>query len=286
MVSMNQPGVFGLREAVVALGDMQSEVPAVQLHPGDLGWNWRFGAEATAAGVRTWAHDGRILAVGMLDGPRLLRLAISPEAQHDEQLAGQMIADITQPVGGVLPQGDVSIEARLGDAFRRSLSSEGWEAGESWTPLRCDFTQPARCGLRVEVVGSDRARLRAAVQRAAFPGSTFTEERWHAMAAGLPYADARCLLAYDDQGFAVAAVTVWSAGPGRPGLLEPMGVHHNHRGRGYGRAICVAAAAALRDMGSSSASVGTPSSNVGAVATYRSAGFQPLPEVHDFHRAC
>lgn len=32
-----------------------------------------------------------------------------------------------------------------------------------------------------------------------------------AIAAGLPYTDARCLLGYDDQGGAVAGVTVWSA---------------------------------------------------------------------------
>lgn len=69
--------------------------------------------------------------------------------------------------------------------------------------------------------------------------------------------------------------------PGRPGLLEPVGVHRDHRGRGYGRALTVAAAAALRELGSSSALVCTPSSNVGAVAAYRSAGFQDLPEVHD-----
>jgi len=101
------------------------------------------------------------------------------------------------------------------------------------------------------------------------------------MAAGLPYADARCLVAYDDQGNAVAAVTVWSAGPGKPGLLEPMGVHREHRGHGHGKAITVAAAAALQELGSSSAIVCTPSLNVGAVATYRSAGFQQLPEIRD-----
>jgi GNAT superfamily N-acetyltransferase len=56
------------------------------------------------------------------------------------------------------------------------------------------------------------------------------------MAAGLPYADARRLVAYDGHGHghAVAAATVWSAGPGKPGLLEPMGVHRERRGHGYG----------------------------------------------------
>jgi ribosomal protein S18 acetylase RimI-like enzyme len=101
------------------------------------------------------------------------------------------------------------------------------------------------------------------------------------MASGLPYADARCVIAYDDQGNAVAAVTVWSAGRGKPGLLEPMGVHREHRGYGYDRAITDAAAAALQELGSSSAIVCTRSSNVGAVATYKSAGFQQLPEIRD-----
>jgi ribosomal protein S18 acetylase RimI-like enzyme len=135
--------------------------------------------------------------------------------------------------------------------------------------------------VRIEVIGPEQAHVRTAVQRASFGGSTFTDERWHAMAAGLPYADARCLVAYDDQGNAVAAVTVWSAGPGTPGLLEPMGVPREHRGHGYGKAITVAAAAALQELGSSSAIVCTPSSNAGAVATYKSAGFQQLPEIRD-----
>src|SRR2546429_6604482 len=104
------------------------------------------------------------------------------------------------------------------------------------------------------------------------------------MAAGSPYADGGCLLGYDDRNPPVAVATVWSAGPGRPGLLEPMGVHREHRGRGYGTAISVAAAVALRELGSSSAIVCTESSNVGAVATYKSAGFQQLPEVRDLHR--
>jgi len=104
------------------------------------------------------------------------------------------------------------------------------------------------------------------------------------MAAGTPYAEAQCLLAYAEHGSAVAAVTVWSAGPGRPGLLEPLGVHREHRGHGYGTAISVAAAAALQQLGSSSAIVCTPSSNVGGVAAYASAGFKPRQEVRDLGR--
>jgi ribosomal protein S18 acetylase RimI-like enzyme len=179
----------------------------------------------------------------------------------------------------------VYVEAPPGASVRDLLSADGWELDESWTPLQRDLTVPVEDpGVRIEAVGPEQAHERTAVQRAAFPRSTFTDERWHAMAAGPAYRDARCLVAYDDQGVPVAAVTVWSAGPGRPGLLEPMGVHRDHRNHGYGRAVTVAGAAALQELGSSSAIVCTPTSNVAGVATYKAAGFRPLAERRDLRR--
>jgi ribosomal protein S18 acetylase RimI-like enzyme len=284
-IVLGKPGVDGLREAVGVLQEWQYDGASMQLHPGDLGWFWRFGAEATAAAVRTWSRDGQVLAVGLLDGPQLFRLTIAPDAQRDEEVAQQLVADLTQPERGVLAAGKALVEAPMGALVQDLLFEDGWDTDEPRTPLRRDLTEPVpEPGVRVEVIGPEQAHVRAAVQRASFDGSTFTEERWHAMAAGLPYADARCLVAYDDQGTAVAAVTVWSAGPGTPGLLEPMGVHREHRGHGYGKAITVAAAAALQELGSSSAVVCTPGSNIGAVATYQSAGFQQLPEMRDRRR--
>ncbi|WP_407079868.1 GNAT family N-acetyltransferase [Arthrobacter jinronghuae] len=35
-------------------------------------------------------------------------------------------------------------------------------------------------------------------------------------------------------GHVVAVAAVWSAGGGRPGLIEPLAVHQEHRSRGYG----------------------------------------------------
>ncbi|MEU6114277.1 GNAT family N-acetyltransferase [Streptomyces sp. NPDC047117] len=284
-IAWGKPGVDGLNEAVSALRDWQYDTAPMQLHPGDLGWFWRSGAEATAAAVRTWSRDGQILAVGLLDGPGLLRLTIAPGAQREEELTHRLVEDVTEPERGVLPRGRASIEAPMGALVRDLLFEEGWSAGEPWTSLRRDLSEPVKDpGVRIEVVGPELAHVFTAVHRSAFDGSKFTEERWHAMAAGLPYADARCLVAYDDQGNAVATVAVWSAGPGRPGLLEPMGVHREHRRHGYGEAITVAAAAALQELGSSSAIVCTPSSNIGAIATYKAAGFQQHPEVRDLYR--
>jgi ribosomal protein S18 acetylase RimI-like enzyme len=284
-IVMSTPAVHGLSKAVGALREWQYDGAPFQLHPGDLGWFWRFGAEATAAAVRTWSRDGQIVAVGLLDGPELLRLTMAPRARLDDELAQQLVTDITEPGRGVLPPGKVSVEAPMDALIQGLLLDAGWNTDELRSPLRHDLVEPVNAaGMRIDVIGPDQAHVRAALQRASFEKSTFTDERWHAMAAGLPYADARCLVGYDDQGNAVAAVTVWSAGQGKPGLVEPMGVHREHRGHGYGTAITVAAASALQDLGSSSAVVYTASSNVGAVATYKSAGFEQLPEIRDLCR--
>jgi GNAT superfamily N-acetyltransferase len=285
-IELRTPRTDELDDAVAALRAWQSDDVPMQLHPGDLGWFWQLGVERTAASVRTWSRDGRILAVGFLDGPDVLRVTTAPDLLHDEALARRMAADLDDPERGVLPAGKVNAEVPEGAALHDHLAETGWDTDEAWTPLRRDLSAPVEdAGLRIEVAGPEQAELRASLQRSAFEGSTFSVERWQAMAAGPAYADARCLIGFDGNGDAVALVTVWSAGPGRPGLIEPMGVHADHRGRGHGKAICVAAAAALRELGSSSAMVCTPSSLTSAVATYRAAGFVPLPERFDRARA-
>ena len=238
-----------------------------------------------AAAVRIWRRDGQILAVGLLDEAWLIRMGVAPSVDGDEAFAAHLLADLSDPARGVLLSGNARVEARSGTAFRELLTGSGWLADEPWTPLCRDLTDEVEDdGLRVEVVGAHHVPERVAVQRAAFPNSSFTAERWHTMAVSSPYRRARCLVGYDVNDAAVAAVTVWSAGQGRPGLLEPLGVHRDHRGHGYGTAISLAAAAALRELGASSATVCTPSSNVGAVTTYASAGFRRLPDVTDFRR--
>jgi GNAT superfamily N-acetyltransferase len=282
---LSTPDVDELTEVMDVLAGWQHDGATVPLHPGDLGWNYRFGAAATAAAVRTWSRDGAILAVGMMDSPELVRLAVSPAAAPDLELAREMVADLTRPERGLLPAGEAFVEARFEGPLRALLGEAGWLRDAPWTPLGRDLAEPVSAsGLRIAVVGPALAEVRAAVQRAAFEGSAFSAERWRAMAAGPRYGEARCLVGYDDANAAVAVATVWSAGPGRPGLLEPVGVHRDHRGHGHGRAITLAAAAALAELGASSAIVCTPSSNLAAVATYASAGFRAWPEVCDLRR--
>jgi ribosomal protein S18 acetylase RimI-like enzyme len=284
-IELSTPGVGDLDAVVRALREWQRDSVPFQLHPGDIGWFWREGEQKTAASLRTWTSDGRIIAVGLLDGADLLRLTVAPDLYRDEGFGRQLAADISTPSRGVLPSGAAFVEAPTGLALRGALAASGWDIDESWTPLGRNLREPVEDpNIRFEVIGPDRAHVRVALQRAAFEKSRMTVEVWHAMAAGTPYQDARCLVGYAENGDPVAAITVWSAGRGKPGLIEPMGVDPDHRGRGYGTAITIAGAQVLRQLDSSSAVVCTTSSNVAAIATYRAAGFEPLPERRDLSR--
>ncbi|MCT9089750.1 GNAT family N-acetyltransferase [Streptomyces sp. ASQP_92] len=280
-IVLSTPTADGVREAVAALREWQDDEAPMQLHPGDIGWNHRFGMAETAAAVRMWSRGGRVLAVGMLDAPTVVRMTVAPDAFQDEDLARRLVEDFSLPERGVLPEGAVSIEAPQGLLLHDLLTTEGWGVDEPWTPLFRDLAEAVEDpGVRITTLGPEQAQDFADVLRSAFNTTRPTSQYLHELAAGPFFADARCLGAYDDQG-PVAVVTVWSAGPGKPGLVEPMGVHAEHRGRGHGRAITVAGAAALRELGASSVRVCTPSSNVGGVATYKAAGFTARPEIAD-----
>jgi len=295
---MSTPDVQDLDYLGGVLSGWQHDAGPMHLHPGDLGWHSLRGAAKTAASLRAWSREGEMLALGLLDGPDLLRIAIDPDLGGDEELSRQLRADVQTPQRGVLDAGHAIVEARGAERFSRLLLQAGWQSGEPWTPLRRDLSDPVevgrveRAGVRIETIGPERVESWVAVHWSAFKGTPFGEEarrdfltRWQTMAEGPFYHRARSLAAFDGDDNAVAVITVWSAGPGRPGLIEPLGVHRDHRGRGYGVAISVAGAAALREKGSSSAIVCTQSINVRAVSTYLAAGFTAQEQVADLQRS-
>lgn len=294
-VVMATPGPAEIGRVATVLAGWQHDGGPLHLHPGDLGWYSRRGAEATSAATRTWSRDGTVLALGLLDGPQLLRTAFAPHARDDDELARQVLTDLDDPGRGVLDAGSATVECRGARRLTLLLTEHGWQPDEPWTPLHRDLTDPVEdpgtTGLRVGTVTADEADAWVAVHWSAFRGTPFPPEDrrrlvdgWRTMAAGPLYGGARSLAARDADGTLVAVATVWSAGPGRPGLLEPLGVHRDHRGRGHGTALTRAAAAALREDGASSAVVCAESANAGAVATYVAAGFAAAPQVTDLRR--
>lgn len=283
--TLTTPGPESLADLLATLGGWHREGGPFHLHPGDLGWHHLHGAETTASHLRVWRREGRTVALGLLDGPALVRTAVDPALAADGQLARDMAESLADPARGVLTAGPAGVEAHSALRLRTELEERGWGEGERWVPLRRDLADPVPdVGLAVEEVTQDTVAEYTAVHRSAFSSTGVTDERFHVMAAGPAHREAASLLGRDRDGAAVAVITVWSAGAGRPGLIEPMGVHAEHRGRGHGRSICLAGAARLRRMGASSALVCTPRTQAGAVETYVASGFTAGPEVPDLVR--
>ena len=283
--TLRTPTADELEDVLAALRRWQRE-DLLQLHPGDLGWHHLRGADLTAQNLRLWSRGSRPAALGMLDGHDLLRLAIAPQFAEDEPLARRLAEDLLDPERGILPSGQAFLEARSAFGLRTVLQEHGWSEGEAWVPLRRDLAEPVTVPetLTIEPVRQSTAGEYAEVHRSAFDSRSLTVERVLTMLDGPAHRDAASLLGRDETGNAVAVISVWSAGPGRPGLIEPLGVHRDHRGWGHGRAMCLAGTAQLRVMGASSATVCTPRALTGAVATYVSAGYRELGDVPDLQR--
>jgi hypothetical protein len=268
------------------------------LHPGDLGWHSLVGAEQTAADLRIWTRDGRVVAIGMLDEPDLLRMAVDPAASDDQSIAARIREDLMDASRAVFPPGEAVVEARGADALQDALRAGGWVDDEPWTPLQLPLSEPLdasrldRANVRVESVGLDSAEAWIEVHWSSFQGTPLDDQtrarftqRWTTMATG-PFAHlAQHLIAFDADHVPVAVTTVWAAGSGRPGLIEPMGVHREQQGNGYAVAITLAGARALQQSGASSAVVVAEGSNPGARATYEASGFVARAPVTDLRLA-
>lgn len=279
------------------LGSWQQDPWPGCLHPGDLGWHSLVGQARTAADLRVWSRDGVAVAIGMFDGEDAFRLAVSPGATDDHEVARGIRDDLGAPNGRVRLAADVLLEARGARALRTELARD-WLEDEHWIPLTMSLAEPIDtspvelAGLRIDEVGVESAGAWIEVHWQAFKSIPLDDatrsrfvDRWIAMATG-PFAHlATQLLAYDQHDVPVAVSTVWTAGAGRPGLIEPMGVHPAHRGKGYGSAITVAGAAALQRADASVAAVVAEGSNSGALATYSGAGFEQHPSVADLRRS-
>lgn len=283
-VTLTRPLVEDLPRVVAALASFQTEDEgAAQLHPGEIGWNQKDGAEALQKAMRVWERDGEPIVIGMGDGA-VVRLAVSPTVANDEAVATSIADDLAD-------EGVGSAEVRYGPELRRTLHARGWTDGEAWACFTSDLSYrvPDR-GLRLAVIdgavaeplGELIARDVVCVHRASWERSAFTTEQFQTMATGPAFGTARFLVLYAGN-VPVATACVWSAGPGRPGLIEPLGVDREQRGHGYGRAIVNACATALRDMGASSMRVASPVTQWPAVPLY-AATMRRLPDVRDFLR--
>lgn len=93
-VDLTTPHPHALDAILSDLASWQHDGLPVQLHPGDLGWQWRFGPAALAKALRVWTANETVVAIGLLDQASLIRMGIAPSADHDEKLAQALVREL------------------------------------------------------------------------------------------------------------------------------------------------------------------------------------------------
>lgn len=288
---METPTIAELGSLYRTLSSWQHSSWAGQLHSGDLGWHSTVGPQRMAADLRVWARRRVPVAIGLIDGGEVLRMGFAPDVLDDYALACGIADDLMNCSCGIFAGDTVIVEARGAHALMRILQQRGWCDDAPWMPLvaspnRSNATNDT--GVYVQQAELDDASEWAAVHWSAFKEAPCDTASFDLLCSrikhifdGLFAEHCKLLIARDDGGTAVAVACVWFAGDGRPGLIEPMGVHADYRGRGHGKAITLAAVEHLTSWGSSSAVVVAEVKNPGALAAYESAGFASLGEVCD-----
>ena len=292
------PGIEDLPRLLEVLSSWQIDPWVGHLHPGDIGWHSMVGTDRLMSDLRLWGSTGADpLAIAMVDG-EVIRFAMDPGAVDDPSLAAVIARDLTHPETGIAREQGAVIEARGARALRSHLLEDGWGEDDPWTPLSLDLaaaqlppTDGEAAPLRVHPAQPEDARAWTAVHWSAFRGVDLDEEthqvfteRWATMCTGPLAAFGHHLMGHDRRGAPAAVLSVWSAGAGRPALIEPLGVHRGHQGSGHGLAITTAAARHLHLQGASSAVVVAENSNEAAMRTYRAAGFTAHEAVRDLTR--
>jgi ribosomal protein S18 acetylase RimI-like enzyme len=123
--------------------------------------------------------------------------------------------------------------------------------------------------------GVEEAAALAEVHRAAFPKAQWTAEMYRKVMESPGYDPGREVLAVAPDGSFAAFAVTWHDELNRTGLLEAVGTHSDHRRRGLGRAIVLAAARYLAEAGMEYATVANSGTNAASQGLYRSAGFEP-----------
>jgi len=238
---------------------------------GDLGWMLRHGRENTAKMLSVWRSSiGVIGAVAIAEGRDGIWLQIAPALMQDGSLADKIADDIEcRGWNNVMcPSSPAAIRRELG--FRLfSIDQDPWL--HLWKPLDDGDIQEIP-GV-VSTATESLIEMRVAVQRAAFERSTFTREKWDQTAEGPSFTRELDLIALNEEGIGVSAVTAWLPGPGSCGVIEPMGTSREYHRQGHGRRVLLGAFAELRKNGALSVRVVPPQSNGAAVATYLAVGF-------------
>lgn len=259
-----------------------------QLQAGDLSWALRFEPALRDEQLRVWWDAaGRPAAVVLSDQPTTARCAINPAYLHDADLAEAIVTDLRGRLDGT--DGGPWIDPPPGPAaLTRALLSAGFEPDPDlwlhlWLPLPAktandDGDPPGGDDGTVRPFRDGDLAARVALQRAAFPGSSLTADRYRRLRTVPGYQPELDLVHEAADGTLTAFCLAWLGPDGGTGLLEPVGSDPAHRRHGHAGAVVTEAFRRLNDLGATGVAVLAPVSNRPAVGFYRSLGMSAVAE--------
>ncbi len=254
-------------------------------HPGQLAWSARSIEGVDVNEVRFWHEHDADAGWAWVQRPSWLELCVDTDDLHATDVAREAVAWFLAGAPGdqaarttVLPAEQLLLEV-LGEAGFLP------EVGPFFIHHHLDLARlpalPQVAGYRLKAVEEGQAAPRAACHRAAWGTpehpSRVTTTSYAAVMATPPYRPDLDWVAVAGDGAWVASCLVWLDLVTGVALLEPVGCAPDHRRRGLGAAVSLAALHAARDAGATTALVcprgerGYPAPQ----ALYRGLGFEP-----------
>ncbi|MFC4639106.1 GNAT family N-acetyltransferase [Deinococcus hohokamensis] len=125
---------------------------------------------------------------------------------------------------------------------------------------------------------------RVSLHRAVWHPSRITLEAYRRLRAAPTYDPRLDVVVTDLAGAFVAYALGWFDAVTGQGIMEPVGTHPEHRGRGLGRAAVQEVTRRLAERGAGCIMIRTPETNVSACALYTSAGYLRAGALHNYAR--
>jgi len=282
-------------EALPAMQELASRIwtPASRHHSGQLAWSARYALpEDLGHGpARLFrAPDGQVVGWAWAEAEDWLELCVDPTHPG-------VVAEAARWFVGLGATGTTRAMAlETEDHVLAGLAEAGFEAEDQpwFTHHHLDLgalpPTPEVPGYTLRHVGPGEAEARAACHREAWapPGGTsrVSGAAYARLMATPPYRTTLDWVAVDSAGAMVASCLVWLDDHTGVALVEPVGCHPDHRGRGLAAAISLAALRAARDAGGRTGLV-CPRGDDGYPVpqrVYQRMGFVPGPRTFTLRR--
>lgn len=255
---MTAPVETSIDEALAPMQALASRLwsPSSRHHPGQLAWSARYALpEDLDHGPVALVHDpdGHLAGWAWAEASDWLELCVDPARPGVlDQLAGWFLDRAgARTVRTMALDSEQHVVAGLADAGFVE------EEGPWFTHHLLDLDRlppvPEPDGYTVRSVGRDEAKERSACHRAAWspPGgrSRVSAAAYARLMETAPYRSDLDRVALDEAGGMVASCLAWLDEDRGVALLEPVGCHPDHRGRGLATAVSLSALHAARSAG-------------------------------------